>query len=141
MLLLLLLENEEDDDELEDENEDDVVVEAVDFDVEEDFPGALVLAEKTVVFSYDVLVCLESVGDVLDVFEELLVVVFCSCVGCGVEDFSDVVEDVTVVEVIGDFVEELVLVVEELVEDEDTIVGVPAVSVVSGPGVLTFFVD
>lgn len=51
MLLLLLLENEEDDDELEDENEDDVVVEAVDFDVEEDFPGALVLAEKTVVFS------------------------------------------------------------------------------------------
>lgn len=87
------------------------------------------------------LVCLESVGDVLDVFEELLVVVFCSCVGSGVEDFSDVVEDVTVVEVIGDFVEELVLVVEELVVDEDTIVGVPAVSVVSGPGVLTFFVD
>jgi hypothetical protein len=75
-----------------------------------------------------VLVCLESVGDVLDVFKELLVVVVCSCVGCGVEDFSDVVEDVTVVEVIGDVVEELVLAVEELVVDEDTTVGVPAVS-------------
>lgn len=75
------------------------------------------------------------------VTSDFVIVTPCSCVGCGVEYFSDVVEDVTVVEVIGDFVEELVLAVEELVVDEDTIVGVPAVSVVSGPGVLTFFVD